>query len=74
MWGVYSLLWYTVYICVGGAVVTIVENGHSDTSSNPGRDCLYFPLGKDKNPIIILPAMGRYKDKLGSSIIVGQPV
>ena len=25
-----------------GVMVTVVGNGHSDTSSNPGRDWLYF--------------------------------
>ena len=25
-----------------GVMVIVVENGHGDTSSNPGRDCLHF--------------------------------
>ena len=26
----------------GGVIVIVVENGHDDTSSNPGRDWLHF--------------------------------
>ena len=26
----------------GGVMVIVVENGHGDTSSNPGRDWLHF--------------------------------
>ena len=26
-----------------GVMVTVVGNGHGDTSSNPGRDWLHFP-------------------------------
>ena len=27
---------------IPGVMVTVVENGHSDTSSNPRRDCLHL--------------------------------
>ena len=44
-------------------MVIVVGNEHGDTSSNPGRDCLYFShcaitLGKDIHPIILLPEIG----------------
>ena len=47
-----------------GVMVIVVGNGHGDTSSNPGRDPLYFTnstitLGKGMNPIILPPAMGK---------------
>ena len=29
-----------------GVMVIIGGNGHSDTSSNPGRDWMHFTLGK----------------------------
>ena len=33
-------------VCGGacGVMVIVIENGHSDTSSNPGRDWLHFTL------------------------------
>ena len=46
-------------------MVIIVENGHGDTSSNPGfanPDCILHStntLGKGMNPIILPPAMGK---------------
>ena len=46
-----------------GVMVIIVGNGHSDTSSNPGRgDCISHStntLGKGMNPIGLPPAMGK---------------
>ena len=44
-----------------GVVVNLAGNGHGDTSSNPGRDCLHSTdtLGKGMNPIILPPAMGK---------------
>ena len=29
-------------MCINGVMVIVVENGHGDTSSNPGRDWLHF--------------------------------
>ena len=47
----------------GGVVVIVVGNGHGDTSSNPDEtDCISHStntLGKDMNPIILPPAMGK---------------
>ena len=44
-----------------GVMVIIVGNGHSDTSSNPGRVIAFShstnTLGKGMNPIILPPAM-----------------
>ena len=34
-----------------GVMVIVVENGHGDMSSNPGRDC-YISPGKGMNPTI----------------------
>ena len=31
-----------LYGGAGGVMVVVVGNGHSDTSSNPGRDWLHF--------------------------------
>ena len=50
--------------CARGVIVIVVANGHSDMSSNPGRDWLHFTialiaLGKDMNPIILPPAIGK---------------
>ena len=45
-----------------GVMVIVVGNGHGDTSSNPGRDCISHStntLGKGMNPIILPPAMGK---------------
>ena len=45
-----------------GVMVIVVENGHGDTSSNPGRDCISHctnTLGKGMNPIILPPVMGK---------------
>ena len=39
-----------------------VGNGHGDTSSNPGQDCISHStntLGKGMNPIILPPAMDK---------------
>ena len=39
--------------------VTIVENGHGDSSSNPRRDCISYStntLEKGMNPTILYPA------------------
>ena len=33
-----------IYWDARGVMVTAVENGHGDPSSNPGRSCLHFPL------------------------------
>ena len=41
-------------------MVIVVGNGHGDTSSNPGFDCISHstnPLGKGINPVIHPPAM-----------------
>ena len=43
-------------------MIIVVGNGHDDTSSNPGRDCISHStntLGKGMNPIILPPAMGK---------------
>ena len=45
-----------------GVMVIVIGNGHCDTSSNPGRDCISHntnTLGKGMNPIILPPAMGK---------------
>ena len=45
-----------------GVMVIVVGNGHDDSSSNPGRDCISHStntLGKGMNPIILLPAMDK---------------
>ena len=45
-----------------GVMVIVLENGHDDMSSNPGRDCILHStntLGKGMNPIILPPAMGK---------------
>ena len=60
----YSHIHIGDYIYLGGArgvMVIVVGNGHSDTSSNPGRDWLHFTntLGKGMNPIILPPVMGK---------------
>ena len=42
--------------------VIILGNGIGDPSSNPGRDCVSFHAnsnGKDMNPSVLLPAMGK---------------
>ena len=45
---------------VHGVMATIEGNGHSDISSNPGRDCiLHTSLEKGMNLIILPPAMGK---------------
>ena len=53
-------------IKIGGArgvMVIVVENGHDNTSSNPGEsDCISHStntLGKGMNPIILPPDMGK---------------
>ena len=49
----------------GGArsvMAIVVANGHCDTSSNPGQDCILHSnntLGKSMNPIILHSAMGK---------------
>ena len=56
---------FFIIIYLGGArgVMVIVRgNGHDDTSSNPGRDCISHStnaFGKGMNPIILPPAMGK---------------
>ena len=44
-------------------IVSIVENGHDNTSSNPCRYCLLSlsanTFGKGVNPIILPPFMGK---------------
>ena len=45
-----------------GVMVIVVGNGHGNTSSNPGRDCISHStntLGDGMNPIILPPAMGK---------------
>ena len=50
-------------------MVIIIGNGHDDTSSNPGQaDCISHStdtLGKDMNPIILLPAMSKIAGQTG---------
>ena len=49
-----------VYINIRDVIVIVVGNGHGDTSSNPGRDCISHStntLGKGMTPIILPPAM-----------------
>ena len=44
-----------------GVMVIVVGNGHDDTSSNPGRDCISHStntLRKGMNPILP-PPMGK---------------
>ena len=42
-------------------MVIVVGNGHSDTSSNPGRafHVALIPLEKGMNPIILTTAIGK---------------
>ena len=43
-------------------MVIVLGNGHVDTSSNPGPDCISHStntLGKGMNSIILPPAMGK---------------
>ena len=44
-------------------MVTIVENGHGNPSSNLEQGCIpphsAYTLGKDMNPIIYPPVMGK---------------
>ena len=45
-----------------GVMVIDIGNGHGDTSSNPGWDCVSHStntLKKGMNPIILPPAMGK---------------
>ena len=46
-----------------GVMVIVIGNGHGDTSSNLDEtDCISHStntLGKDMNPIILPPAMGK---------------
>ena len=49
--------WYTIKL-----IVIVAGNGHGDTNSNAGRDCISHctnTLGKGMNPIILPPAMGK---------------
>ena len=39
---VYSTVPANWTTCARGAIVIVVENGHGDLSSNPGRSCLHF--------------------------------
>ena len=50
---------YTGGAC--GVMVTVIENGHSDLSSNPRQGCPHFHcvLGKDINPIILPPSLDK---------------
>ena len=34
-----------IYVFVRGVMATVVTNGHSDQSSNPGQGCLHFTYG-----------------------------
>ena len=50
---------------IRGVVVTVIGNGHGDTSSNPGQDYLHFShsiniLEKGMNPTIHPPPMGKW--------------
>ena len=43
---IYIKIRSNVWYASGGArgvMVIVIENGHGDTSSNPGRDWLHFP-------------------------------
>ena len=52
-----------IYVVARGVMVTVVENGHGDTRSNPELDWLYShstnTLGEGMNPTILPPAMGK---------------
>ena len=39
-----GILYTTITGGACGVMVIVIGNGHSDTSSNPGRDQLYFTL------------------------------
>ena len=67
---IYIYIYIYIYIgrcpwCKGGArdvIVIVVGNGHDDTTSNPGRDCITHStntLGKGMNPIILPPTMAK---------------
>ena len=63
---VYSFELFThwhIFVCGAlGVMVSVLGNGHGDTSSNPGRDCISQStntLGKGMNPIILPTAMGQ---------------
>ena len=50
------------HFSVHGVMVIVVGNGHGNTSSNPGQDCISHctnTLGKDMNPITLPQAMGK---------------
>ena len=44
-----------------GVMVSVIGNGHGDTSSNPRQDWLHSAntLGKGMNPIILPPAISK---------------
>ena len=46
-----------------GVMVIGIENGHSDSSSNPGQGCLYShsvnTRGKNVRPVIFHPVMDK---------------
>ena len=53
-----DLQWLIRHGGARGVMVIVVGNRRGDMSSNPGRDdCISF--GKDMNPIILPPAMGK---------------
>ena len=43
--------------------VIVLGNGIEDSSSHPGRECLFLPhanaIGKGMNPALLFPAMGK---------------
>ena len=61
-----------------GVIIIIIGNGHTELSSNPGLTvCSSHSasiLGKDMNPIILPPALGKLFGRLGSLTFIWQPV
>ena len=59
-------------------MVTVVENGPSDQSSNPRRGSLHLTsinsFRKGKHPTIPSPAMVKQSDRQSASILVCQPI
>ena len=54
--------YHPLLLGASGVMVIVVGNGHGDTSSNPGRDCISHStntLGKGMNPIILPPAVDK---------------
>ena len=59
-------------------MIIVVGNGKGEPSSNPGRDsCIShnaYALGKNRNPVILLSAVGKKQARLGSIAFIWQPV